>query len=49
MVGYYWNSVVADGQTTGNRVSNYTCFNQGGASVVDYLLVETYIHQIYRQ
>ena len=45
VVWYYWNSVVADGQTTWNRVSNYTCFNQGEASVVDYLLVENYIHQ----
>ena len=31
---------VANGQTTGDRVGNYTCFNNGGASVVDYLLTE---------
>ena len=28
---------VANGQTLGDRVGNYTCFNSGGASVVDYL------------
>ena len=31
---------VANGQTPGDRVGNYTCFNNGGASVVDYLLTE---------
>ena len=31
---------VANGQTPGDRVGNYTCFNNGGASVVDYLLTK---------
>ena len=26
--------------TPGDRVENYTCFNNGGASVADYLLTE---------
>ena len=36
---------VANGQTPGDRVGNYTCFNNGGASVVDYLLTEILLHK----
>ena len=39
------NLKIANGQTPGDGVGNYTCFNQGGASVVDYLLAENSIHQ----
>ena len=39
------NLKIANGQTPGDRIGNYTCFNRGGASVVDYLLVENSIHQ----
>ena len=39
------NLTIANGQTPGDRVGNDTCFNRGGASVVDYLLVENSIHQ----
>ena len=39
------NLKIANGQTPGDRVGNYTCFNRGGATVVDYLLVENPIHQ----
>ena len=35
-----YNLRVANGQTPGDRLGNYTCFNNGGASVVDYLLME---------
>lgn len=31
------NLKIANGQTPGDRVRNYTCFNRGGAIVVDYL------------
>ena len=36
---------VANGQIPGDRVGNYTCFNNGGASVVDYLLTEIPLHK----
>ena len=39
------NLKIAYGQTPGDRVGNYTCFNRGGASVIDYLLTENSIHQ----
>ena len=39
------NLKVTNGQTSGDGVGNYTCFNRGGASAVDYLLVENPIHQ----
>ena len=39
------NLKIANGQTPGDRVGNYLSFNHGGASVVDYLLVENSIHQ----
>ena len=29
------NLIIANGQTPGDMVGNYTCFNRGGASVVD--------------
>ena len=45
MKGYYWNCnnhnlKIANRQTSGDRVRNYTCFNRGGASLFDYLIVE---------
>ena len=39
------NLKIANWQTPGDRVGNYKCFNRGGASVADYLLVENSIHQ----
>ena len=36
---------VANEQTLGERVGNYTCFNNGGASVVDYLLTKIPLHK----
>ena len=36
---------VANGQTPGDGVGNYTCFYNGGASVVDYLLTEIPLHR----
>ena len=36
---------VANGQTPGDRVGNYTCFNNGGVSVVDYLMTEIPLHK----
>ena len=39
------NLKIANGPTHGDRVGNYTCFNRGVSSVVDYLLVENSIHQ----
>ena len=37
---------VANGQTPGDRVETiYTCFNNGGASVVDYPLTEIPLHK----
>ena len=36
---------VANGQTPGDRVGNYSCFNNCGASVVDYLLTEIPLHK----
>ena len=34
------NLRIGNGQTSGDRLGNYTCFNHEGASVVDYLIVE---------
>ena len=39
------NLKIFNAQTPGNRVGNCTCFNCGGPSVVDYLLVENSIQQ----
>ena len=36
---------VANGQIPGDRVGNYTCFNNGEASVVDCLLTEIPLHK----
>ena len=36
---------IANGQTPGDTVGNYICFDGGGASVVYYLLVESSIQQ----
>ena len=36
----------ANGQTPGDRVGNYNCFNNGRAIVVDYLLTEIPLHKI---
>ena len=36
---------VANGQTPGDRVGNYTCFNNRGASVVESLLTEIPLHK----
>ena len=36
---------VANGGTPGDRGGNYTCFNNGGASVVNYLLTEIPLHK----
>ena len=35
------NLRVANGKTPGDILGNYTCFNNAGASVVDYLLAES--------
>ena len=34
-----------NGQTSGDRLGNYTCFNYEGATVVDYLIVEETIYE----
>ena len=34
------NLRIGNGQTFGDRLGNYTCFNYEGASVVDYHIVE---------
>ena len=34
------NLRIGNGQTSGDRLGNYTCFNCEGASVVDYLIAE---------
>ena len=39
------NLKIANGQTSGDRVRNYACPSRGGASAVNYLLVENPIHQ----
>ena len=39
------NLKTANRQAVVERVCNYTCFSRGGASAVDYLLVENSIHQ----
>ena len=33
-----FNLTIANGKIAGNRLGNFTCFNSGGASVVDYLI-----------
>ena len=37
------NLNIANGQIPGDRLGNFTCFNNLGASVVDYLLVDSNI------
>ena len=39
------NLRIANGQTPGDRVGNYTCFNHGGASVVDYFITENTLQE----
>ena len=39
---------IANGRVAGNRLGNYTCFNSGGSSVVDYFIGDsTIISNIY--
>ena len=33
-----FNLIIANGNVAGNRLGNFTCFNSGGASVVDYFI-----------
>ena len=40
-----YNLKIANRQTSRDRIGNYTCFNRGGTTVVDYLLVKNSIHQ----
>ena len=39
------NLRLGNGQTSGDKLGNYTCLNYEGASVVDYLLVEEFIYE----
>ena len=39
------NRRTGNGQTSGDSLGNYTCFNYEGASVVDYLTVEETIYE----
>ena len=39
------NLRIGNGQTFGDRLGNYTCFNYEGASAVDYLIVEETIYE----
>ena len=39
------NLRIYNGQTSGDRLGNYTCFNYEGASAVDYLIVEETIYE----